>query len=64
MLLITKYNKEYYFSFFAINIYRKHAWVASLKGKEDITITNTFQKVFNESERKPNKIWEDNGSEF
>ena len=32
--------------------------------KKGITITNTFQKVLKESNRKPNKIWVDKGSEF
>ena len=29
-----------------------------------ITITNAFQKLFDESNCKPNKIWVDKGSEF
>ena len=29
-----------------------------------ITITNAFQKNFDESNCKPNKIWVDKGSEF
>ena len=29
-----------------------------------ITITNAFQKVLDKSNRKPNKIWVDEGSEF
>ena len=29
-----------------------------------ITITNAFQKILKESNRKPNKIWVDKGSEF
>ena len=32
--------------------------------KKGITITNAFQKVLDESNRKPNKIWVDKGSEF
>ena len=36
----------------------------SLKDKKGITFTNTFQKIFNESNRKPNKIRIDKGSEF
>ena len=32
--------------------------------KKGMTITNTFQKVLKESNRKPNKIWVDKGSEF
>ena len=29
-----------------------------------MTITNAFQKLLNESNGKPNKIWVDKGSEF
>ena len=29
-----------------------------------MTIVNAFQKVLDKSDRKPNKIWVDNGSEF
>ena len=41
-----------------------YAWIISLKDKKRITITNAFQKVFNESNRKPNRIWVDKDSEF
>ena len=42
----------------------KYAWVVPLKDKRGITITNAFQKILKESNRKPNKIWVDKGSEF
>ena len=32
--------------------------------KKDITITNAFQIILDESNHKPNKIWVDKGSEF
>ena len=35
-----------------------------MKDKKDITITNAFYKILKESNRKPNKIWVDKGSEF
>ena len=35
-----------------------------LKDKKSITITYAFQKILKESNRKPNKIWADKGSEF
>ena len=35
-----------------------------MNGKKDITINNAFQKLLDESNRKPNKIWVDKGSEF
>ena len=43
-----------------IDIYR----VFSLKDKKEITITNALQKILDESNRKPNKIWVDKSSEF
>ena len=36
----------------------------SLKGKRRIKITNVFQNILNESNRKPNKLWVDKISEF
>ena len=34
------------------------------KIKKGITISNAFQKILDQSNRKPNKIWVDKGSEF
>ena len=47
-----------------IDIFSKYAWVVLLKDKEGITITNAFQKILKESNRKPSQIWVDKGSEF
>ena len=46
------------------NIFSKYPWVIPLKYKKGITITNAFQKILKESNRKPNKIWVDKGSKF
>ena len=35
-----------------------------LKVKRGVTITNAFEKILSESNRKPNKIRVDKGSEF
>ena len=35
-----------------------------MKDKKGISIVNAFQKILNDSGRKPNKIWADKGSEF
>ena len=45
-------------------IFSKYAWVVPLKDKKGITIANAFQKLLDDSTRKPNKIWVDKGSEF
>ena len=44
--------------------FSKYLQVIPLKDKKGITITDTFQKISDESNRKPNKIWVDKGSEF
>ena len=62
--LISKFNKRFRFFLCVIDIYSKDAWVILLKDKKGITITNAFRKILDESNRKPNKIWVDKGSEF
>ena len=36
----------------------------SFERKSLITIANTFQKILDQSNRKPNKIWVEKSSEF
>ena len=47
-----------------IEIYNKYAWLIPLKDIKAVTNANLFQKVLDDSKRKPNKIWVDKGSEF
>ena len=62
MQLITKFNKGFRFSLCVIDIFSKCSWVIPLKDKKGITITNAFQKILDESNRKPTKILADKGS--
>ena len=39
-------------------------WVIPLKDKKGATITNSFEKILKEFNRKPKKIWVDKGSKF
>ena len=64
MQLISKFNNGFTFLLCVIDIFSKYAWVVPLKDKKGISIVNAFQKILKESERKPNKIWVDKGSEF
>ena len=64
MQLISKFNKEIVFLFCAVDIFSKYAWVTPLKDTKDITITNAFQKTLDESNRRPNKVWVDQGRAF
>ena len=49
---------------YAIDLSSKDVWVTPLKVKKGVTIVSAFQKILDNSERKPNKIWIDEGSEF
>ena len=64
MHLISKFNKGFRFLLCVTDIFSKYAWVIPLKDKKDISIVNAFQKILKESDRRPNKIWVDKGSEF
>ena len=64
MQLLSKFNKGFRFLICVIDIFSKHAWVFPLKDKKGISIVNSFQIILKESNRKPNKIWVDIGSEF
>ena len=54
MQLLSKYNKGIRFLL----------WVVPLKDKKGISIVKAFQIILKQSNRKPNKIWVDKGSEF
>ena len=64
MQLLININKGFRFSLCVIDIVSKYAWVLPLKDKEGVSIVNAFQKILQESDRKPNKTWVDKGSEF
>ena len=61
MQLIIKFNKGICFSLCVIDICSKYAWFIHLKV---ITIANAFQKIWKETNLKPNKTWLAKGSEF
>ena len=44
--LISKYNKEFQFLLFVIDVYSKYTWVVPLKDKKGVTITNAFLLIF------------------
>ena len=63
MQSLSKYNKGIKYLLCAIDLFSKYAWVIPLKDKKGTSIANAFQKIISK-ERKPNKIWVDQGSEF
>ena len=44
-------------------MFSKYAFVVPLKDKKGNTIFNVFQSILNNSKRKPNEIWVDQGSD-
>ena len=64
MQLISKYNKGSRYLLCAIDLLSKYTFVVPLKDKKGATIVNAFQSILDNSKRKPNKIWTDQGGEF
>ena len=67
---LSKYKNNYKFILTVIDIFTKYAWAIPLKSKSGLSITNGFKIVLSEhpqggfESRKPEKLWEDKGSEF
>ena len=64
MQSLSRKNKGIKYLLCAIDLYSKYAFVIPLKDKKGISIVNAFNKIIKQSERKPNKIWVDQGGEF
>ena len=64
MQSLSKKNKGIKYLLCAIDLYSKCAFVVPLKDKKGISIVSAFNKIMKDSNRKPNKIWVDQGSEF
>ena len=56
MQLTSKFNKGFRFLLCLIDNFSKYAWIVPIKDKKGVSIINAFQKILNESGRKPNKI--------
>ena len=61
MQLLSKYNKGIRFFRCVIDIFSKKNKIKDKKGR---SIVKAFQSILKQSNRKPNKIWVDKGSEF
>ena len=64
MQLLSRYNKGIRFLLCVIDIFSKYAWVVPLKDKKGVSIVAAFRSILKQSNRKPNKVWADKGSEF
>ena len=64
MQSLSRKNKAIKYLLCAIDLFSKYACVIPLKVKKGISIVNAFNKIVKQSNRKPNKIWVDEGGEF
>ena len=64
MQSLSRKNKGIKYLLCAIDLYSKYAFVIPLKDKKGISFINAFNKIIKQSNRKPNKIWVDQGGEF
>ena len=64
MQSLSKKNEGIKYLLCAIDLYSKYAFVIPLRDKKGISIVNAFNKIIKQSNRKPNKIWVDQGGEF
>ena len=69
MQSLSRKNKGIKYLLWAIDLFSKYAFVIPLNDKKGISIVNAFNKIIKQSRiiennRKPNKIWVDQGGEF
>ena len=65
MQVESKFNKGIcFYCGISTFIFCKYLWAVPWKDKRGTTIPNAFQTIIDRSNRKPNKIWIDNSSEF
>ena len=64
MQSLSRKNKGIKYLLCAMDLYSKYAFVIPLKDKKGISIVNAFNKIIKQYNRKPNKIWVDQGGKF
>ena len=57
-------NKNVKYLLCVVDVFTKYAWVKRLKNKKGKTVLNAMIEIVNEFNRKPNKLWVDQGREF
>ena len=62
--LLSRKNKGIKYLLCVIDLFSKYAFVVPLKDKKGASVVKGFEKIANESGRRPNKIWVDQGSDF
>ena len=57
-------NRQYTFILTVIDLFSRYAWAVPLKNKSSSDVLEAFKKIIESSDRKPKKIWADEGKEF
>ena len=61
---LSSKNKNVKYLSCVINAFTKYTWIKPFEDKKGKTVLVAFIKIVNESNRKPNKLWVDQGREF
>ena len=64
MQVISMFNIGLRFLLCIIDNFGKSTWAVPLKDIKGVIIVNAFKKILDDSKRKQNKVWVDQGSEF
>ena len=64
MQSLSKYNNGIKYLLCTIDLFSKYACVIPIKDKKGTSIVSACKKIISEGQRKPNKIWVDEDSEF
>ena len=62
--LINKFNKWTLFLLLVIDFFRKYVWVAFLKDRKGVTITNAFQKILMNQDANQTKYGKTEAANF
>ena len=61
---IAKHNHGYRYLLTVVDVFSKHAWVQPVKNKTGKAVTEAFEKILKNGDRKPINLQTDDGKEF
>ena len=64
MTNIAEHNDGHRFLLIVIDVFSKHLWVQPIPNKSHTSVIQAFQKIFQQTMRRPRTLRTDNGAEF
>ena len=67
LMVVEKYsrqNKNYKYILVVLDLFSRFAWARPLKTKTGLEVSQALKDIFTKSDRKPTRIWSDDGTEF